>query len=209
MVSPEGTVTDYDQYQFSGGPSFTSSGLVLNLKRDNRKNSNNPQGGYYTSLSFRLYRPFSGSTYSWDAVYFDVRKYFPIQTRRKSILAARALYWQSSGEVPYLELPATFNDRESRVGRGYPYSRFRGKTMLYSEAEYRFPVSRDGFWGLVLFVNAQSLREPDTGNFERINPAAGFGLRIKFNKRSNVNLTIDFAFGKDSFKWNMNIGEFF
>jgi len=201
--------TDFSTYPYGTASSHTASGLVLNLKRDSRKNSNNPQGGYYTSFSFRFYNPAIGSTYSWNAFYADARKYFPVQTKLKSILAARVLYWQASGEVPYLELPATFNDRESRAGRGYPFSRFRGKAMAYAETEYRFPLSAHQLWGGVVFVNAQSMRDPESGNFDRINPAAGFGLRMKFNKRSGINLTLDFAFGRDSFAWYLNLGEFF
>ena len=202
-------ITDFERYPYGTDPSTTSSGITINLTRDSRKNSINPHGGFYTNLSFRIYEPSLGSTYAWNALYADARKYFPMPTKRRSILALRALYWETFGDVPYLEQPATFTDREGRVGRGYPYARFRGKGMLYGETEYRFPVSRHQFWGGVLFMNAQSFREPDSGNFERINPAAGFGLRMKFNKRSDSNLTLDFAFGKDSFNWYLNIGEFF
>lgn len=206
---PNTLETDFSNYPYGTAAANLSSGLTVNLLRDSRKNSINPDGGFYSLLSYRVCRPATGSSFSWDYLYFDLRKYFPIRTRKRSILAIRTLYWDTFGDVPYLDLPATMTDRESRVGRGYNYARFRGKGMLYGEAEYRFTISQNQFLGGVVFVNGHSFREPDSGGFKYINPAAGFGLRMKFNKRSNTNLTLDFAFGRDSFTWHLNIGEFF
>ncbi|MDH4296835.1 MAG: BamA/TamA family outer membrane protein [Cyclobacteriaceae bacterium] len=201
--------TDFEDYPYGTTSTTATSGLTVNLLRNSRKNSINPDGGFYTSISYRMFFPWLGSTYTWNALYADVRKYFRVPTKKRSILATRALYWDTWGEVPYLDMPATFTDVESRVGRGYRYARFRGRGMLYGEAEYRFTLSRNQFWGGVVFVNAQSLRETPSGKFTYVNPAAGFGLRVKFNKRSEANLTFDFAFGKDSFNYYINIGEFF
>lgn len=206
---PATAETDFSNYPYGTARANLSSGLTVNILRDSRKNSINPDDGFYSNLTYRIYRPETGSSFSWEYLYLDLRKYFPVNTRKKSILAIRTLYWDTFGDVPYLDLPATMTDRESRMGRGYNYARFRGKGMLYGEAEYRFTLSQNQFWGGVVFVNAHSFREPGSGGFEYINPAAGFGLRMKFNKRSNTNLTLDFAFGRDSFTWHLNIGEFF
>jgi len=208
LIDADATQTDFENYPYGTTEKNTSSGLVFNLLRDSRKNSINPDGGFYTNISYRFYHPAIGSTYQWHALFADGRKYFPIPTKRRSLIAVRTLYWGTWGEVPYFELPATFTDRESRMGRGYQYSRFRGGQMLYGEAEYRFSLSTNNFWGGVVFANVQSLTEPNATKFEKVNPAGGFGLRVKFNKRSNANVTLDFAFGKDSFRWYLNLGEF-
>ena len=81
--------------------------------------------------------------------------------------------------------------------------------MLYGESEYRFDISANGFWGGVVFANAQSYTEPQSNRFAYILPAAGAGLRVKFNKKSNVNVALDFAVGKDSFDWHLTLGEYF
>jgi hypothetical protein len=80
---------------------------------------------------------------------------------------------------------------------------------LYTEAEYRFDLSANGFWGAVVFANAQSYTEPTTNQFQYILPAVGTGLRIKFNKKSNVNMALDVAVGKNSFDYHLSLGEFF
>ncbi len=200
---------DFLNYQYGVTNITTSSGITFNLLRDNRTNSLNPEKGFYTNLSLQVYDPLFGSSYSWNAIYFDARKYFDFSEKNRDIFATRFLVWETFGDVPYLELPATFHDIEGRVGRGYYYSRFRGSGMLYAEAEYRFSISSNQLWGGVVFANAQSLREDLSGAYETVRPAAGVGVRLKFNKRSNANITFDVAVGKDSFNWHLNLGEFF
>lgn len=209
QASPDLLFTDFENYPYGITNTTTSSGITINLLRDSRKNSINPVDGYYGNLSFKIFHPSLGSSYTWNTLYADVRRYFPLKTKYRGILSARILYWETWGEVPYIDQPATFTDRESRVGRGFTYSRFRGRGMAFGEAEYRFTLSRNQFWGGVVFVNAQSFREPSSGKLEYINPAAGIGLRVKFNKRSDTNFTLDFAIGEDGLNWYINIGEFF
>ena len=72
--------------------------------------------------------------------------------------------------------------------------------MVYSEAEYRFPISRcGGIVGGVVFVNATTTDNPSAakplGLFDYIAPAYGFGFRMKVDKRSRTNLQLDFGFG--------------
>jgi len=81
--------------------------------------------------------------------------------------------------------------------------------MLYAESEYRFDISANKLFGGVLFANAESFTEPTTNRFQTIAPAAGFGARIKFNSKSDTNLTLDFGFGKNSFGFYIGLGEFF
>lgn len=200
---------DFQSYAYGTKQTTTSSGITVNLLRDNRKNSINPEKGFYTNLSVQLYAPVIGSSYTWQALYFDVRKYFALPSVKRSLLATRFLVWETTGDVPYLDLPATFQDVEGRVGRGYYYTRFRGAGMLYSEAEYRFTISSNQLWGGVIFANVQSLREDISQAYESVKPGAGIGVRLKFNKRSNANITFDIAVGKDSFNWYLNLGEFF
>jgi hypothetical protein len=81
--------------------------------------------------------------------------------------------------------------------------------MLYAEAEYRFDLTHSGLWGGVVFVNGESFIEPDNHGFKYVKPAAGFGLRLKFNKFSDSNLTTDLAFGNGSFVWYVGLNEAF
>ena len=57
-------------------------------------------------------------------------------------------------------------------------------------------LSRDGFWGAAAFLNLLSTSEPETERFGHVDPGYGVGLRIKLNKRSTTNITLDYAWGR-------------
>lgn len=201
--------SDFTTYGIGTGNTTTSSGITFNLLRDSRKNSINPKGGFYSNVIYKINPHGISSSFEWTSLFFDNRKYFSLSNRKHSILGFRAFYWGAFGDVPYLNLPGTTLDLSGRSGRGYFYGRFRGKEMLYAEGEFRFDLSANGFWGGVVFSNVQSVTEPDSQNFEHIRTAAGVGLRIKFNKKSDTNITFDIGFGKDSFNFHINLAEFF
>ena len=209
VVNPEQPPSDFSTYPYGTGSNTTSSGVTLNLLRDNRRNSINPTNGFYTAAIFRVNKKAMGSTYDWGSIYLDTRKYISMSSKRHKVYAFRAMYWGSYGDVPYFNLPSTFQDIAGRAGRGYSNNRFRGKQMIFGEAEYRFDISRRGFFGGVVFANAQTFTEPTNEKFNYVQPAAGVGLRLKFNRNSDTNLCLDFAYGRDGFNFYVNLGEYF
>ena len=108
----------------------------------------------------------------------------------------------TGGVPPYLDLPATGMDLYARSGRGYPQGRFRGESLLYGEAEYRWTLTRNGLLGMVAFLNTQTLRSKQTGEklFDSFAPGAGVGARVMLNKRSKTNLCFDVGRGKNGSK---------
>jgi hypothetical protein len=203
------TESPFKKYGVGTGSSSTTSGIGPNFVYDSRANLNNAIDGLYSSLSFRVNPTFLGSSSTWTSIYFDNRKYIPLSDHWHSVLAFWAVYWGTFGDVPYLDLPTTAGDVSEKIGRGYVRWRYRGKQMLYGEAEYRFDITANGLLGGVVFTNVETFTEPGNNNFSYLLPAVGTGLRVKFNKKSNVNMTLDFAVGKDSFDWHLSLGEFF
>ncbi len=193
-------------------PAATSSsnGLSLSGAYDSRLNSVNPQQGMYAGLTYSYIPTWLGSTYNWQSIYTDVRLYHSFNRRRQNLISFWAFYWTVfAGKAPYLDLPSTMWDPNYRSGRGYYQGRYRGDAMAYIEGEYRFDLTKNGLWGATVYANAQSLRDPSTGTFGLIAPGAGMGLRLKFNKFSNTNLTFDAGVGKESWNYYFGIGEFF
>jgi hypothetical protein len=200
--------THYTNYSTTKADPVISSGLTANILRDNRKNSINPTSGFYYNAVFRVNVKEFGSTTTWTSFYADMRRHISFSDTRHKVLAMRGMYWGTYGDVPYLNLPSTFQDPGGRAGRGFSANRFRGKQMLFAETEYRFDLTSHGFLGATVFANAQSFTEA-SGKFESIIPAAGTGLRIKFNRNSDTNIALDFSYAKDGFHFNMNLGEYF
>jgi len=201
------SLSDFKKYgdkakTFASGPS-------LSLLFDNRENSINPSSGVYGNVQYRSNLQALGSDNNWQSLVVDLRKYFPIQNH--NVLAFWSYSWLIlSGKPPYLLLPSTSWDTYTNTGRGYIQGRFRSNYMLYLEGEYRFRITDNGLLGGVIFANAQSFSQYSTSNFEYVQPAAGLGLRIKLNKLSKTNVTIDYGFGKGaSHGLFINVGEVF
>jgi outer membrane protein assembly factor BamA len=201
-------VSDFQKYGQQN--QTTSSGFSLEAAFDSRLNSVNPSQGIYAGVTYRINPTWLGSSQNWQSVYADFKTYYSFHEKQKKLIGFWAFYWDVvNGNAPYLDLPSTAWDPNYRSGRGYYQSRFRGDAMAYSEAEYRFDIAKSGLWGGTVYANVQSLRNPFTHQFEKIAPGAGAGLRLKFNKYSDTNLTFDLGVGRESWNWYIGIGEFF
>lgn len=192
-------------------PTTISSGLNYNILYDNRSNSINPDGGTYINLLYRQNLTFLGSDQNWQSLRLDMRKYYKFPRNSENVIAFWSFNWLTlAGDPPYLDLPSTGWDPYNNLGRGYIQGRYRGKDMFYLETEYRFKISQNGLIGGVAFINAQTVSEWPSGNFEVIAPAGGAGLRLKFNKHSRTNIAIDYGVGTGGSQgFFVNLGEVF
>ncbi len=204
-----GTVSDYKKY---GTATHTrSAGITLNALYDIRDNPINPSKGFYTNIQYRHNYIAFGSTSNWQSLIIDVRKYIPFPGASENVLALWSYDWLVlKGKPPYLDLPSNGWDSYSSTGRGYIQGRFRGVQMVYAETEYRFKITRNGLFGGVLFANAETFSAGPGTALETIQPGFGPGLRIKLNKVSKTNISIDYGFGSHGSKGLfINIGELF
>jgi hypothetical protein len=195
--TPSQSVTSLQLYGQT--TSSVSSGVSFNLLYDNRKNSINPRTGTYANIIYRPNLKVLGSDVNWQSIILDFRKYLPLTAGGRSLIAFWTLETLTlNGQPPYFDLPSTGWDMGGNTGRGYAQGRFRGKDMLYAEAEYRFQLTNNGLLGGVLFVNGESFSNYPDNRFQRVLPGYGPGLRIKFNKRSDTNICIDYGIGTGS-----------
>ncbi|MDB5086502.1 MAG: hypothetical protein JWR09_496 [Mucilaginibacter sp.] len=211
--NPYISLKDFTGYQYgtTEGNSF-SSGLTLNAVYDTRQNSINPIPGVYASFIYRHNAGFMGSDNNAQSLYLDFRKYIALgkSGKKKNVLAMWSYYWTTiSDGTPFLSLPGIGNDPYQRSGRGIEQNRYRGENLLYYEVEYRRDITDNGLFGFVVFTNFNSASEPNTHRFAYINPAAGGGLRIKFNKRSATNVALDYGFSKGYNGLIIGLGEAF
>ncbi len=211
-----GETTDFQTYNKATQPKYpnltsVSTGPSLNVLFDNRRNPIYPLRGSYLNVVYRPNFMFMGSNLNWQSLLVDYRKYFKVPGYKNSVLAFWTYAWLTlDGNPPYLDLPSTAWDTYSNIGRGYIQSRFRGRNLLYAESEYRFVMTRNGLFGGVVFVNAQSVSEWPGNNFNIVLPGAGLGIRVKVNKHSNTNVAIDYGWGTGgSGGLFINLGEVF
>ena len=198
------TITSHYAYSTSKGfdpTTYTLSSVSLNLLYDSRDNAVNPYSGRYAFANIRISPTFLGSTQSSSLLWLEYRDYIHLSKNRPRHLIGFWTYgwFNTSGNIPYMDLPAVGWDQFGRSGRAYAQGRIRGEDAVYGEVEYRFPLQPAGKerWGGVVFANAMTAgnRGADIPLFKYVDPACGLGLRIMVNKKSRANLTVDYAWG--------------
>jgi outer membrane protein assembly factor BamA len=198
-------------YGTAAGQNSLSSGLTFNFLYDTRINPVNPMPGAYANLIYRI-NPYilgNGSN-NWKSLYLDGRKYISYPGKKRKMLALWSYVWTAlNNNVPYLDLPGIGWDSYQKSGRGIMQNRYRGKTMWYAEGEYRRDLTINGLVGYVVFANFNTITGPGNGRFSGPHPAVGGGLRLKFNKRSNTNIAIDYGISKGNSGIYFNLGEAF
>lgn len=207
---PADVVTDFQRYGLT--KTVTAVGPAFRLVYDNRENQINSTNGWYGNFVYRPNFTFMGSDNDWQSLLLELRKYIPLSSSKRNVLAIWSYNWLTlgSGKPPYLLLPSTGWDDFYNTGRGYIQGRYRGRDMLYLETEYRFNLSQNGLFGGVIFANAQSFSKELSKQLSYVAPGAGVGLRIKLNKFSGANLCIDYGFGIQGSKGlSVNLGEVF
>lgn len=193
---------------------YSVAALNANFVIDTRDNMIQAYKGYYLSLNYRGGYTFLGNEKNSNLLQVEWRSFHGLSKKDPSHLLA---FWVlgdfvEKESLPYMVLPAAAYDQRGRSARGYTQGRFRGNNYLYTEAEYRFPISPcGGILGGVIFANATTTNNPyqDLNLFESIKPAAGFGFRIKADKMTRTNLAVDFGFGHQSFGFYLAASETF
>ncbi len=202
----------YTGYDYGTGSNSFSSGLSLNLLYDTRNNSINPLPGAYANIVYRIHPQLLGSNDNWQSLYVDIRKYLslnPLKPDQQNVLAFWSYLWTvTKTGTPYLDLPSIGWDPDNRSGRGIDQNRYRGKSLFYTEAEYRRDLTANGLFGFVVFANLNTVSGSGTF-FQSWHPAAGAGLRVKFNKGSNTNIGMDLGFSKGYSSLMFSLGEAF
>jgi outer membrane protein assembly factor BamA len=205
----------YQQKRNLSTDAYTQSGPSLNLSYDSRDNVANPYKGRLASASYRINTEVMGSTADSTQLWLEYRDYFSLSsTRERNILAFWTYGWfVTSGDVPYLFLPATGWDMFGRSARPYTTGRFRGEDLSYTELEWRFPLQKnsDRFGG-VLFSNMTSASNPEesVNILDYLQFGYGVGLRYMLEEESRVNIALDYGRGfNDASGVFLNLNESF
>jgi hypothetical protein len=190
---------------------YTLSGISANFIYDSRDNPVFPTDGRYAFISYRMNPEFLGSSKNSTLLWLEYRDYFNLSKKVPRHLIGIWFYgnFVTSGDVPYMDLPAVGWDQFGKSGRAYTQGRFRGLDLLYFETEYRFPIpifkKHPDLLGGVAFVNATTadnrgaqhgFEDYNIDLFDYVDPGYGIGLRVMVNKKSKSCVTLDYAWGK-------------
>ncbi|MBU2912952.1 BamA/TamA family outer membrane protein [Reichenbachiella agariperforans] len=205
-LAPGDTViTPYYAYNVSKGfdqDKSTLVGLSLNGMLDTRDNINNPYAGRYALISFKMNPAFIGSDQNSTSLWLEYRDYFNFTDDNNNILAVWAFgNFTTSGNLPYMNLPASAWDQYSKSSEPYAQGRFRGYDLVFAGLEFRKHLiatkKNPKFFGAVAYANMTTASGGENGIdlFEYIEPGYGLGLRFNISQKSRTNIGIDYGWG--------------
>lgn len=181
----------------------TSAGLGPIVQYDSRDSEFGPTKGWMVEFKTNFSRGAVGSDFSYESYTLAINHFR--QVGENKVLAFHVSGCRVTGRVPFFDLClfGTGNDL-----RGYEGGRYRDKAMFAAQAEFRWR-----FWkkfGLVTFVGVGAVAK-DFGEFkgDELLPAGGAGLRYLASEEYGVNVSVDFAVGKDISAFYFRIGEAF
>jgi hypothetical protein len=200
--SPGYFITNHYAYSSKNGFNplqYGTNGIKITLLTDTRDNISNCYKGYYVSVSLLNNLKIGSNSQQSTQLLYDARYYLGVSKKNPRHLVAFWSYGSLllNGSVPYLALPSIAWDTYNRSGRGFIQGRYRGLSMVYNEVEYRFPISKNGLFGGVLFVNATTTSNYAKKLFDKTAFGRGAGVRMQLDKRARTNLTVDIGLGDD------------
>lgn len=174
-----------------GGEGGVVSQLSARLLLDTRDHLFQPTRGTLLTATARGAGGPLGGDHSFTAAALDARRY--VTVRPGHVLAFQGLATAATEGVPFQEMGALGGQN---LLRGYFGGRFRDRSRLALQVEYRLPV----WWrfGLAGFAGAgQVAPSPGDFAFDRFHPAGGVGLRILLDESEGMNLRFDYGVGED------------
>ncbi len=194
------------------GKEYHNIGIGTLLQYDTRDDIATPFYGIFLSATGILYNKFLGGKNNYETVELEYRQFKQV-FKRRSTLAWTAKTHISMDNTPYTELPGFGNPFDLR---GYPWGKYRDKSMAYGIVEYRHmfmsqeAYERGAFWsklGFVGWVGTGSIGKTPA-DWEKWKLNYGVGIRIQLQPRKNFRLDIGKEPGQ---KWGiyMNMTEAF
>jgi hypothetical protein len=180
-----------------------SVGLGAGLLWDTRDHLLTPRGGALYELSLMAYGSPLGSEYDFGELLIDLRRYFALWAEH--VLALQLYAQIQAGAVPFYKLAQLGGDDRLR---GYFEGRYRDKSLLALQLEYRLPLVWR-FSGVVHAALGEVAADPLRWPSRRPSWSAGPGLRIMLNTDERLNLRADLGFGHDTWGIYVGIGEAF
>ncbi len=190
----------------AGAHPYTNFGLGIGLVYDNRHNVLNVRKGFFGEAGFLRYDNQWGSDYEFTSYFLDARYYYPMD--KNQVLASQLYFTDVEGDAPFNQLALMGGES---LMRGYYTGRYRDKTLLAAQAEYRFlpfPFSRR--WGAAVFMGVGTVGDRFKNlDFQHLKAAGGAGVRFLLFPNKDIYTRLDVAFSEDGPGYYFFIGEAF
>lgn len=156
-----------------------------------------PRKGFYLEALFFIQPSFNKTSYAFQSLKIDVRKYFPVTWLSEfDALALQFVANLNGGDVPFKDMADIGG---ANTMRGYYTGFYRYNNLYAFQTEYRAHV----WWrlGFTAWVGAAltPTKWYSIGD-NSVKPNAGIGLRLMLNKNDRLNIRVVQGFGKEDQK---------
>lgn len=189
----------------TGAEGGANLGLGTSFILDKRNSIMTPTRNHYLEFSTLFFSTNWLGDFNFQSYLLDARKYFDFDSDGRNVLAFQACIEHTAGEVPFRDLAMLGG---SKIMRGYLDGRYRDKTGVQTQAEFRRILI--GRFGAVAF-GALGVVGPgfDELQSDQIKWTAGGGLRYNINKANPTYIRIDYGIGEDTGGFYVSLGEAF
>lgn len=206
------TINTSFRFEGTPPPPFDGEPLVLDsniggpgllAQYDTRDSELWPSTGSYANLQAQWDLDGFGSDFIYNKQELTYNRYIGLGD--SGVLAMRGSVCRSGDGTPFFDL-CLFG--ASNDLRGYETGQYRDRALAAVQAEYRWRFSPR--WGAVFFAGVGSVA-PSLGDLtDSVTlPSGGAGLRFQASKTYKVNISLDYAIGRDSEALYFYIGEAF
>jgi outer membrane protein assembly factor BamA len=181
-----------DEQKIIGRDGGFTSGVGALITWDTRNNAYSPSKGFFAELNSTNFSKLTGSDFIFTYYAVDIRTFLPLGRNRVLGFQSFSRFSQDQVPIRYLSMLGG-----PEIMRGYYKGRYTSQNMTALQAELRQYL----FWrlGVVGFVSTGQVSD-SFKNFKlnEFHHAYGFGLRLMVQEKENLNLRVDFGFGKNS-----------
>ena len=169
---------------------------------DTRDAQRYPRDGWLVDAKAMIYRRSVGGDINTESLTLSANRY--ITFRERDVLALRAMTTYTGKGAPFY-LQASIGGR--RDMRGYQFGRYIDRMSYSLQAEYRWQFADQ--WIATGFVSLAEVAPSYSDFFKNTLPAVGIGGRWLMNRKYNVTLALDVAWGENGGHYYFTVGEAF
>lgn len=176
-----------------GESTIASLGLIG--ERDSRDNQFAAYQGSFFQLTWSVANEAVGSDFDYQSIKTSYNLYRRIKKNSDNmIIAGRVSACATPGDTPFYALCKFGQNFDLR---GYVGGRYRDKALLAVQTELRWRFTKR--WGAVGFLGVGGVGE-SFSDFDKDDtlPAAGVGIRFSISPENRLNVSLDWAVGKDN-----------
>lgn len=202
--STEERFTDEAAPGLDDQPDFVNPTAALTI--DTRNPGLNARVGGRYEVTFGYYGDLDTGRYSFGRTRIELQQFVPFWNRNR-VIVLRAFLERTdagdTGDVPFFYQPTLGS---STTLRGYRTQRFRDRSSVLLQAEYRYEIN--AFLMAALFTDVGQVA-PDWDRFHVHDLRSDYGFGLRFGSDAGVALRTDVAFGDEGARFQLRFAGVF